>query len=93
DHIIAKARANILRRVFQIGRDTGRWPVAISKDTLVYTSPDLDAETSWPGKPEHYGRGLGSFKYEGSAALSEHAKYFTGQARPYEGKNDLSEIF
>jgi hypothetical protein len=93
DHIIAKARANILRRVFQIGRDTGRWPVAISKDTLVYTSPDLDAEASWPGKPEHYGRGLGSFKYEGSAPLDEHAKYFTGQARPYEGKNDLSEIF
>ncbi|MGC5172995.1 CHC2 zinc finger domain-containing protein [Microbacterium sp. DT81.1] len=93
DHIIAKARANILRRVFQIGRDTNRWPVAISKDTLIYTSPDIDAVSSWPGRPEHYGRGLGSFKYEGTAALSEHAKYFTGQARPYEGKNDLGEIF
>lgn len=93
DHIIAKARANILRRVFQIGQDTGHWPVAISKDTLVFTSSELDPDAAWPGKPEHYGRGLGHFKYEGSAPLAEHTKYFTGQARPYEGKNDLSEIF
>jgi hypothetical protein len=93
DHIIAKARANILRRVFQIGNDTGRWPVAISKDTILYTSPNLDAAAAWPGKPENYGRGLGSFKYEGSAALADHAKYFTGETRPYEGKSNLSEIF
>lgn len=93
DHVIAKARANILRRVFQIGEDTGRWPVAISKDTLVYTAPTADADAAWPGKPEHYGRGLGHFKYEGSAELAEHAHFFTGTARPYEGKSDLTEIF
>lgn len=93
DHVIAKARANILRRVFQIGESTGRWPVAISKDTILYTSPSADADTSWPGKPEHYGRGLGHFKYEGSADLAEHIQYFTGEARTYEGKSDLTEIF
>ncbi|KDA04528.1 hypothetical protein DC31_06425 [Microbacterium sp. CH12i] len=93
DHVIAKARANIMRRVFQIGRDTNRWPAAISKDTLIYTSPDVDAAASWPGKPEHYGRGLGHFKYEGSAELAAHAQYFTGDARPYEGKQQLVEIF
>lgn len=90
-HVMAKASANILRRVMQVGSDTGRWPVAIEKDTVVYTSDEIDATTAWPGKPAHYGRGLGQFKYEGSAPLETHARFLTGTG-PYEGKSDLEEL-
>ena len=69
----------------------GRWPVAIEKDTVVYTSDEIDATTAWPGKPAHYGRGLGQFKYEGSAPLETHARFLTGTG-PYEGKSDLEEL-
>ena len=82
--------ANIIRRIQQIGNDTGRWPVAISKDTVLYTSNEIDPKLAWPGKPEHYGRGLGQFKYDGSADLPEHLKYLTGRGR-YEGKGDLTD--
>lgn len=87
--IQARAKANILRRVQQIGRDTGRWPIAIMTDTILYTSNDSDPAASWPGKPENYGRGLGQYKYEKSGMLADQLRYFTGQA--YEGKTELDE--
>ncbi len=89
--IQARAKANIIRRIQQIGVDTGRWPVAISKDTVLYTSDDANPAEAWPGKPEHFGRGLGQYKYEGTATLTEHLKFLTGQGR-YEGKSSL-EVF
>lgn len=88
--IQARARANILRRVQQIGLDTGRWPVAISKDTVLYTSDELDPKLAWPGKPEHYGRGLGQYKYEGSAELATHLEFLTSRGR-YDGKSLLTD--
>lgn len=88
--IQARAKANIIRRIQQIGNDTGRWPVAISKDTVLYTSDELDPKLAWPGKPENYGRGLGQFKYEGTAELAEHLKFLTGRGR-YDGKGELTD--
>jgi hypothetical protein len=89
--IQARAKANIIRRIQQIGADTGRWPVAVSKDTVLYTSDESDPIAAWPGKPEHFGRGLGQYKYEGTAPLAEHLKFLTGEGR-YEGKGSL-EVF
>lgn len=89
--IIAKSRANIVRRALQIGTDTDRWPAAIVKDSIVYTSDTSDAVDAWPGKPEHFSRGLGMYKYEGSAPLTAHLQYFTGEGG-YRGKADLEEL-
>lgn len=87
--IQARSRANIIRRIHQIGAATGRWPVAISKDTVIYTSDNPDPIASWPGKPEHFGRGLGQYKYERSGVLAEHLQFLTGRGR-YEGKEHLN---
>ena len=89
--IQARARANILRRVKKIGDDTGRWPVAITRDTILYTSQLTDPDTAWPGEQRNYGRGLGQFKYEGSAPLREQLQFLTGKGR-YEGKSHLLEL-
>jgi len=69
-HIVAKARANVLRRILQIGRDSDRWPVAVTADTLLYTSDDPDPVTAWPGKPNTWGRGFGQYKAEASGLLA-----------------------
>lgn len=86
-HIVAKARSNILRRIQQIGRDTDQWPVAVTKDTLLYVSNEPDPIKAWPGKPEQLGRGFGQFKPEGSAALVDQLKFLDGSA--YRGKAEL----
>lgn len=88
-HILAKARANILRRIVQIGRDTDRWPVAVSADTLLYPSDDPDPISAWPGKPEHLGRGLGQFKPEASGLMADQLTYLNG--REYKGKDHLGD--
>lgn len=92
-HIVAKARSNILRRIQQIGRDaeaTGgwAWPVAVTKDTLLYVSDEPDPVKAWPGKPEQLGRGFGQFKPEGSAPLADQLKFLDGNA--YRGKSELT---
>ncbi|MGV1010103.1 MAG: hypothetical protein ACOYBY_16100 [Dermatophilaceae bacterium] len=88
-HIVAKARTNILRRVVKIGQDTDRWPVAIVADTVLYTSPDPDPATAWPGGPAWWGRALGRYKVEASGRLADQLKYLTGG--PYRGKDALME--
>lgn len=90
-HVQAKARANILRRVTQIGNQTGRWPVAILKDTIFYTSNEPDPQKAWPGKPEHYGKGLGQYKHEGLANLADVRPYLTGDG-PFRGKPLFEEL-
>jgi hypothetical protein len=86
-HIVAKARANILRRIVQIGRDSDRWPVAVITDTVLYLSDDPDPVRSWPGKPEQLGRGFGQFKPEASGLLVDQLPYLNGQ--DYRGKELL----
>ena len=85
--IVAKARTNILRRVAKIGRETGRWPVAIITDTVLYTSPDPDPIASWPGGQQTLGRELGRYKHEGSAPLQSQLEFLTGG--PYKGKDAI----
>jgi hypothetical protein len=89
--VMARAKANIIRRIQQIGTDTGRWPVAISHDSVLYTSDESDPIAAWPGKAEHYGRGLGQFQYEASALLESHRTFLTGQGR-YDGKSSLEVL-
>ncbi|MEV6774412.1 telomere-binding protein [Nocardia sp. NPDC051030] len=89
-HWIAKACANTLRAVVATGNKTGEYPVAMVDDTIVYVSDNPDPVAAWPGDPEKYGRGLGQFKWEGSARLADYKheesgrSYFSG--RPYTGK-------
>jgi hypothetical protein len=85
--IIAKARTNILRRITTIGNETGRYPVAVIADTVLYTSPDPDPLTAWPGGQRWLGRELGRYKVEGSARLHEHLEFLTGGN--YKGKDAI----
>lgn len=93
-HLIqARSRANIIRRIVQIGTETGRWPVAVKQDTILYTSNEIDPEKAWPGRPRDFGRGLGQYKPEGFAFLNEHLQFLTGEGR-YDGKDHLDlEVF
>ncbi len=86
-HVLAKAKANIVYRLQQIGEKTGHWPLAVATDTVVYASDDPDPVTAWPGDPATFGRGFGQYKPEGSALLSDHLCYLNG--RDYRGKRDL----
>lgn len=87
-HLIqGKSNANLLRRVIGIGKATGRWPVAIKKDTLVYTSDDPNPVTAWPGGQDTYGRGLGKYKAEGSCPLADQLPFLAGGH--YQGRDVL----
>ncbi|MFV8227386.1 hypothetical protein [Mycolicibacterium fortuitum] len=85
--IVGKASANIAYRFEQIGQDTGHWPAAAEKDTVLYISDNPDPKAAWPGKPENWGRGFGQYKHEGSALLADHIEYLNGGA--YKGKAAL----
>ena len=50
-HVLAKAKANIVYRLQQIGEKTGQWPLAVATDTVLYASDDPDPVTAWPGGP------------------------------------------
>lgn len=75
---MAKANSNIVHALAGIGEKTGRWPVAVLTDTVLYLSDDPDPATAWPGDPKKYGTGFGQFKPEGSALLSDHLRYLDG---------------
>ncbi len=87
-HIVAKARANVLRRILQIGRDSDRWPVAVTADTVLYTSDDPDPISAWPGKSNTLGRGFGQYKAEASGLLVEQLAHL-GTGNGYRGKDLL----
>ncbi|HEY5856332.1 MAG TPA: telomere-binding protein [Aldersonia sp.] len=89
-HIVAKATANIIYRIEKIGREQDRWPVAVLKDTIVYVSDDPNPVTAWPGGPEVFGRGLGHYKWEGSALLAEYRQLLTGPGYSTEVKKTLT---
>lgn len=85
--IVSKANFNIVHNIVQIGNATGRWPLAVLKDTVLYASEDPDPASAWPGPSEKYGRRFGQYKHEGSALMSEHLQYLTGKG--YDGKEML----
>lgn len=85
--IVSKANFNIIHNIVQIGNATGRWPLAVLKDTVIYASNDPDPASAWPGTPGKYGRRFGQYKHEGSALMSDHVHYLTGKG--YDGKEHL----
>lgn len=85
--IIARARANLIYRMLQIGDDSGRWPLAVLKDTVLYSSDEADPVKAWPGKPELLSPRVGHFKVEGIAPMAEQLPFFRGGG--YEGKFGL----
>lgn len=87
DTIKGRAGANILRRIIDIGKKTGRWPVAAYTDALLYTSNNPDGAAAWPGEPKTFGRKPGQYKHEGTAKLAELQKYLTGSGFDLEARN------
>lgn len=69
-HIKAHTRLGILLTVQRNGNSTGRWPLVVDRDLLVYASDDPNPVTAWPGKPDTYGTTPGKWKHEGSAELA-----------------------
>ena len=81
----AKAKANILRRVVQIGTDSGRWPVSVGRDTIAYTSNDPDPAAAWPGEQRWFDpsrRQLGAYKPEKSMLLADFLPTLREHGRP-----------
>lgn len=87
-HIVSKASASIIYKLHQIGVDSGRWPLALITDTVLYASDDPDPVSAWPGDPKTLGRGFGQYKPEASGLLAQHREFFTG--RNYRGKQALT---
>lgn len=90
-HIISKASSSIIYRVNQIGVDTGRWPVAVVKDTVYYTSNDPDPVSAWPGEQRVLGRGFGQYKPERSGLLAEQIPHLGGKT-VYSGSKHLTDL-
>lgn len=91
-HIVARARANIIRAVVKIGRESGRWPVAILTDSVAYTSDNPDPVADWPGDAKKYGRSIGSFRAEYTGELGPHLKYLTGAPWQANAKTTLNKV-
>lgn len=89
-HVMAKANSNITYRINDIGVSTGRWPLAVLRDTVLYASDEVDPDKAWPGGPKTYGRGFGQYKPERSGLLADQLKYLNG--RGYQGKQELDPI-
>jgi len=87
-HIMAKANANITYRVNDIGQRTGRWPLAVFRDTVLYASDEIDPDKAWPGAPRTYGRGFGQYKPERSGLLADQLAYLNEYG--YQGKTELT---
>lgn len=86
-HVISAASANIVYQLDRIGQHTGRWPLAVTTDTVLYASDDPDPVSAWPGGPRLFGRGFGRYKPEGSALMAEHVEHLTGDG--YRGRDAL----
>jgi len=80
--IINTAAARLYRKIFAAAEKTGRWPIAIDRDNLLYTSDDADPERSCPdglvparpGQEKNpIGNRLGQVKNKGSARMSDAA--------------------
>lgn len=91
-HVIARARANLLRSIVKIGNQSGRWPVAILSDSVAYTSDNPDPVADWPGDAKKYGRAIGSFRAEYTGELGPHLKYLTGAPWKATAKTTLDKV-
>lgn len=86
-HVVSKASANIIHKLHQIGVASGRWPLAVWRDTVLYASDDPNPASAWPGEAKSLGRGFGQYKHEGSSRLAEQLEFLTGFG--YKGKGSL----
>ena len=77
--IVNTAAARLYRKIFAAAARCGRWPVAIDRDNLLYTSDDPDPERSCPDglvparpgqEAKPVGNRLGQVKNKGSALMS-----------------------
>jgi hypothetical protein len=59
--LVATARANLFRKIWQVGTATGRWPVMIDTDNVFYASDDADAVAARPDGIELVDK-LGGFR-------------------------------
>jgi hypothetical protein len=68
--IVAQFRANLWRKMRNVGEESGRYPVSIDVDNIYYSSADADAVASLPGGIV-LGDGLGQFSVKRSKQVRE----------------------
>jgi hypothetical protein len=99
-HIMGMARANLLRRLDTIAKDTGRYPLAVAIDCVLYASDNPDpaavAAELGLGTKNEPGRldpvGLAFFKHAGTAPMSDVAPLLSHRApRLHRGLMNLFE--
>ena len=89
-HIVAKARANLLRQILTIGNKSNVWPLAVRTDSIMYASAEADPAKAWPGDAKKAGRGFGQYKPERTGLLADQLPYLTGGH--WEGKQHLDQV-
>ncbi|WP_069162848.1 hypothetical protein [Nocardia altamirensis] len=100
---VSQATANIVHTIVKVGETTGEWPVAVTKDTIIYTSDNPDPVTAWPlfahdeaavaANPAvrpTLGRGFGQMKPEASGLLAPQLDGYFGKGM-YRGKHLLTK--
>lgn len=69
-HVIAHTRTAILHTLTQNAHRSGAFPLAVSRDLIVYASDEADPAAAWPGDPSKIGPGLGQWKHVGQADMA-----------------------
>ncbi|WP_280453987.1 hypothetical protein [Nocardia brasiliensis] len=100
---ISQATANIVHMIVKVGEATGEWPVAVTKDSILYTSDDPDPVTAWPMYARDaaavaanpavrptLGKGFGQMKPEASGLLAPQLDGYFGKGA-YRGKHLLTK--
>ncbi|MFF6984246.1 DUF927 domain-containing protein [Streptomyces sp. NPDC008343] len=66
--VVATARVNLFRKIRNVAKKEGRFPLAIATDWVLYATNETDPEAAIP-QGLTLGRGLGQFKHAGTAAM------------------------
>ena len=98
-HIMGMARANMLRKLAAVASQTGRYPLAVAIDCVLYASDNPDpaavAAELGLGTRNEPGRldpvGLAFFKHAGTAPMADVAPLLT--TRPPRLHRDLMDLF
>ena len=92
-HVIGTARANLLRKLASVAQTSGRYPLAIATDCVLYASSDPDPQTACPaGLPyDPHGVDLGKAKPKGSVPLAAALPLLRAARRP--DKSALLDLF
>lgn len=79
----------IWRTVHQVGTGTGRWPLAIVRDSLWYAADTPEADAAVPEGLSLHPTQLGKYKHEGVATLDEAMPFLRGER----AVRDAAEVF